>query len=135
MYDMMKRQNFGVEIELTGITRRHAAQVIADYFGTAAQYYGTGYQTYTARDRKGRTWKTMRDTSIRTYRKEGRQLVSADTEYSCEVVTPYSSTRTLRTSRTSSAPSAPPAPSPMSPAASTSTSTAPTTPPPASSAS
>ena len=88
MYDMMKRQNFGVEIELTGITRRHAAQVIADYFGTAAQYYGTGYQTYTARDRKGRTWKTMRDASIRTYRKDGSRIVSADTEYSCEVVTP-----------------------------------------------
>ena len=35
MYDMMKKQNFGVEIELTGITRRHAAKIIAAYFGTA----------------------------------------------------------------------------------------------------
>ncbi len=34
MYDMMKKQNFGVEIELTGITREQAAKVIATYFGT-----------------------------------------------------------------------------------------------------
>ncbi len=32
----MKNQNFGVEIELTGITRKRAAEVIADYFGTHA---------------------------------------------------------------------------------------------------
>lgn len=31
MYDMMKKQNFGIEILLTGITRKQAAQVIADY--------------------------------------------------------------------------------------------------------
>lgn len=28
MYDMMKKQNFGVEIELTGITRQKAAKTI-----------------------------------------------------------------------------------------------------------
>ena len=28
-------QNFGVEIEMTGITRREAAAVIAEYYGTA----------------------------------------------------------------------------------------------------
>lgn len=30
----IQNQNFGVEIELTGITRQAAAQVIADYYGT-----------------------------------------------------------------------------------------------------
>ena len=33
MYDMMKKQNFGVEIELTGITRDEAAGVIVDEDG------------------------------------------------------------------------------------------------------
>lgn len=28
-YESMKKQNFGIEIELTGITRRKAADVIA----------------------------------------------------------------------------------------------------------
>ena len=53
MYDMMKKQNFGVEIELTGITREQAANVIATYFGTQARYLGTYYNTYEARVRSG----------------------------------------------------------------------------------
>ena len=32
---------FGVEIELTGITREQAANVIATYFGTQVRYLGT----------------------------------------------------------------------------------------------
>lgn len=88
MYDMMKKQNYGVEIELTGITREQAAKVIADYYGTTTGYAGTYYDTYTARDRKGRTWKAMSDGSIRTQRKINNTKVSASSEYSCEVVTP-----------------------------------------------
>lgn len=77
----MKNQNFGVEIELTGITRKNAAKVIAEYFGTTdTAHEGSSYDTYTARDNKGRTWKVMRDGSIDT---EDR-----NSEYSSEVVTP-----------------------------------------------
>ena len=65
MYSMMKKQNFGIEIELTGITRQQAAKVIADYFGTTTGYAGTHYDTYTATDRQGRIWKAMSDGSIR----------------------------------------------------------------------
>ncbi len=88
MYDMMKKQNFGVEIELTGITREQAAKVIAEYYGTASSYAGTYYRTHTARDSKGRTWKAMSDGSIVTQRKVNGNKVSASGEYSCEVVTP-----------------------------------------------
>lgn len=88
MYDMMKKQNYGVEIELTGITREQAVKVIADYYGTAAGYAGTYYRTHTACDRKGRTWKAMSDGSITTQRKVNGNKVSASGEYSCEVVTP-----------------------------------------------
>ena len=88
MYDMMKKQNYGVEIELTGITREKAAKVISEYFGTTTGYAGTYYRTYTARDRKGRTWKAMSDGSINTQRKVNGTKVSASGEYSCEVVTP-----------------------------------------------
>ena len=76
----MKTQNFGVEIELTGITRKNAARVIAEYFGTEQGYIGTHYYTYTALDRKGRTWKVMSDGSINT---EGK-----DRSYASEIVTP-----------------------------------------------
>ena len=88
MYDMMKKQNFGVEIELTGITREQAANVIATYFGTQTRYLGTYYGTYGATDRKGRTWKAMSDGSIYTERKTSRGKVTAGREYSCEIVTP-----------------------------------------------
>ena len=88
MYDMMKKQNFGVEIELTGITREGAAQVIANYFGTSSRFAGSYYNTYTATDRKGRIWKAMSDGSIRTERKTRNGMVSGGRDYSCEVVTP-----------------------------------------------
>ena len=52
---MIKNQNFGIEIELTGITRQNAAKVIANYFGTTSRYLGSYYQVYGATDRKGRT--------------------------------------------------------------------------------
>lgn len=34
----IQEQNFGVEIELTGITRKAAAKTIANYFGTESTY-------------------------------------------------------------------------------------------------
>ena len=56
----MKEQKFGVEIELTGITRAKAADVIAKYFGTTKTYDGGTYKAYSVEDRQGRTWKAMR---------------------------------------------------------------------------
>lgn len=81
-------QNFGVEIEMTGVNRKAAAKVIADYYGTDVTYIGTYYDTYGAIDRKGRTWKAMSDGSIRCERKVdgGRHRTCSD--YSCEIVTP-----------------------------------------------
>ena len=84
----IKTQNFGVEIELTGITRENAAKVIADHYGTTAAYLGTYYRAYGATDTKGRTWKAMSDGSIRCVRKVNGRTVSASGDYSCEVVTP-----------------------------------------------
>ena len=73
----MKNQTFGVEIELTGLTRKKASEIIADYFGTKSFYIGTHYNTYGAKDGKGRIWKAMSDSSIHI---EGGQAV--------EIVTP-----------------------------------------------
>lgn len=81
----MKTQTFGIEIELTGITRETAAKVIAEYFGTTSRYVGSGYDTYEATDRQGRKWKAMSDSSIRAERKNGQ---SANSDYKCEIVTP-----------------------------------------------
>lgn len=88
MSTTIQTQNFGVEIELTGITRATAAATIAEYFGKTSRHIGTSYDTYGARDRKGRTWKAMRDGSIRCEKKRGDEIIPADQQYSCEVVTP-----------------------------------------------
>ena len=40
----IQNQNFGVEIELTGITRSNAARIIAMYYGTSSSHVGTCYQ-------------------------------------------------------------------------------------------
>ena len=42
----MKDQCFGVEVEMTGLTRRQAAQALANYFGTEPYYVGGGYDKW-----------------------------------------------------------------------------------------
>lgn len=86
--DMIKNQNFGVEIEMTGVTRKEAAEVIAEFYGSLAYRIGTYYDAYGADDRKGRTWKAMYDGSIACERRYGTQKINASNDYSCEVVTP-----------------------------------------------
>ena len=81
----LRAQTFGVEIEMTGITRNRAAKTIAAYFGTEASHYGGGYDAYHATDRQGRNWKAMSDSSIRAQRKDGSH---ASDLYKTEVVTP-----------------------------------------------
>jgi hypothetical protein len=60
----MKEQCFGVEIEMTGITREEAAHALADYFGTSPRYYGHTYDSWTVQDPVGKKWKLMSDSSI-----------------------------------------------------------------------
>ena len=84
----LKDQRFGIEIEMTGITRQKAAEVCAAYFGTSSSYIGSGYSAYAALDTQGRQWKFMSDGSIEAQRKEGRSKVSASGEYQTEMVSP-----------------------------------------------
>lgn len=66
MNPIFYEQTFGVEIEMTGISRPTAARVIANYFGTTVTADGTYYDVYSATSRDGRKWKAMSDSSIRT---------------------------------------------------------------------
>lgn len=84
----MRTQKFGIEIEMTGITREKAAEVIAEYFGTESFYIGTYYETYGAKDRQGRTWKATYDSSIIAQKKERGRTVGANDTYKCEIVSP-----------------------------------------------
>ncbi|MCR2026602.1 amidoligase family protein [Anaerotruncus colihominis] len=85
----IKDQCFGVEVEMTGITRRQAAEALATYFGTSPQYLGTYYDTWGVTDPEGKVWKLMSDSSIRGERKiDFGYRSTSDGEYQVEMVTP-----------------------------------------------
>lgn len=84
----IKDQYFGTEIEMTGITRQRAAEVVAEMFGTEAYYDGTTYGIWSVIDLEGKKWKFMSDGSIYTQRKVYGRIVDAGREYSIEMVSP-----------------------------------------------
>lgn len=77
----MKDQKFGVEIEMTGLTRARAAKITAEHFGTESRYIGQGYDAYGATDNAGRTWKFVSDSSIRVQGGEKVEMVTPICEY------------------------------------------------------
>jgi hypothetical protein len=79
---------FGIEIELTGITREKAAKVAADFLnGTYAGVYDH-YDTKKVTAEDGRVWKVMSDSSINCQRRENGKKVPVDSKYSVELVSP-----------------------------------------------
>lgn len=84
---MIKNQKFGVEIEMTGITREKAAKIVAEVLGTTPSGPdGTYYETRIVADQDARKWKVMRDSSIDPKRNDGTHD-NLD-EYRVEFVTP-----------------------------------------------
>lgn len=84
---MLKNQKFGVEIEMTGITRAKAADLVAEILGSRPSGPSCGsYETREIKDAASRVWKVMRDSSINPKRND----VSNDDldEYRVEFVTP-----------------------------------------------
>ena len=81
----MRTQKFGIEIEMTGITRAAAAQVIAGHFNTSATHVGGIYDAFAVRDGDSRQWKVVSDSSIR---RESRRGGSRNAAYAVEFVSP-----------------------------------------------
>jgi len=76
----MKKQTIGVEVEMNNITRKDAARIAADFFGTGRYEdtaYRNGYYSWSAWDAQDREWKFQRDVSI-----------AGDDAHKCEMVTP-----------------------------------------------
>ena len=87
----LKNQTIGVEVEMNCITRKDAARIAAEFFGTHRvedTAYRNGYCTVSAWDAQGREWKFQKDVSI-----------AGDDAHKCEMVTPilnYSDIETLQ---------------------------------------
>lgn len=85
----MMNQTIGVEVEMNNITRTKAAQLAAEFFGTARHEHTAGrngYDTYSAWDGEGREWKFQKDVSI----------AGPDSE-KCEMVTPILTYKDIET--------------------------------------
>ena len=85
----MKTQRFGIEIEMTGITRKEAAECLKIQLqSTAFSYEGGTYDAYHVKDSLGRIWKIVSDSSIDAEMKRGNQILFASTAYKVELVSP-----------------------------------------------
>ena len=78
--EAMKKQTIGVEVEMNNITRRAAAKLAAEFFGTGRcqdTAYRNGYSAWSAWDEQDREWKFVSDSSIH-----------GPSDEECEMVTP-----------------------------------------------
>jgi len=82
------KSNFGIEIEMTGITREKAAKVVADHLEGTIEEVHDYYKTLKIIERDGRVWKIVYDGSIKCQKRTAGQKVSASSEYSVELVSP-----------------------------------------------
>lgn len=79
---------FGIEIEMTGVTRNKAAQVVAEILRGTIEKQNDYYDTHKVIAPDGRVWKLMYDGSICTQKKVEGEKVPAGKEYSVELVSP-----------------------------------------------
>ncbi len=84
---MIKKQKFGVEIEMTGITRKKAAQIVGEILGSCPSTPADNcYHTRKIKDQTARIWKVMRDSSINPVCND--ETNEDMDEYKVEFVTP-----------------------------------------------
>ncbi len=84
---MIKTQKFGVEIEMTGITREKTAQIVGEILRSHPSTPGRNcYSIREIKDQAARIWKVMRDSSINPVRNDGTNEYMD--EYKVEFVTP-----------------------------------------------
>lgn len=78
---MLKKQNFGFELEFKNITRKEAAFAISNKFGWSAPEFTSSYSTWTTIDNQGRKWKVVKDSSINAREDEQCELVTPILKY------------------------------------------------------
>lgn len=89
MRNMINSMTYGVEIEMTAITREAAARLTASVLGSGSTvtYVGGSYGKWQVTDSNGRKWLFVSDCSIHAVDSNGRSA-GCRGEYSCELNTP-----------------------------------------------
>jgi len=88
---MMKEQTYGVEVEVTGVTRKQLAKALAKHFGTEVRNctVSPSYKmTLLVADTNGNDWKIEYDGSIAAQKKAGGMKIGASDLYKAELVSP-----------------------------------------------
>lgn len=85
----VKTQKFGIEIEMTGLTRKTVAACLKKQLSSlCVEHVGGRNDAYHVKDGEGRTWKVVLDASIEAQKKEGNGLIYVLSEYKVELVSP-----------------------------------------------
>lgn len=84
-FEGIKTRKFGIEIEMTGLTRCQAAKAISRVLGGDVVHEGGSYDKYVVTDSKERNWSVVYDGSIRCYNANGDH---ASKSYSVELNSP-----------------------------------------------
>lgn len=84
-FDGIRTRKFGIEIEMTGITRCSAAKALKKALGGDIDHVGGSYDKYTVTDDKGRKWQIVFDSSIYARKSNGS---SASDLYKVEMNSP-----------------------------------------------
>ena len=87
--DKMLESKFGIEIEMTGIKREDAADIVAEVVSGSPRYIGGQYDEWQITQRDGRKWRLVYDGSICKRERVGNNLISTiKSNYAVELVSP-----------------------------------------------
>lgn len=84
-FDGIKTRKYGIEIEMTGLTRSQAAKAMAKVLDGSVEHEGGHYDKYVVTDSKNRKWAIVYDGSINCYNADGDH---ASKSYSVEMNSP-----------------------------------------------
>ena len=84
-FEGIKTRKFGIEIEMTGLTRSQAAKAMANVLDGSVEHEGGSYDKYVVTDAKNRGWAIVYDGSINCYNASGDRASKA---YSVEMNSP-----------------------------------------------
>lgn len=84
----MRWKKYGVEMDMTGITRKAAAEILAEQFQTVADFCleDNGYHV---QDQNQRLWRVLPSDSIKAEKYNGEKVVGANYMYQVKLLSPF----------------------------------------------
>ena len=84
----MRWKKYCVEMDVTGITRKSAAEILSKQFQTASVFdlQDNGYHV---QDQDGRTWRVLPSDNIKAERNHGEKVVGANYMYQVRLLSPF----------------------------------------------